>query len=152
VWGPDSSLIDGLAAEARAGRFAWIDGGRYTTDVTYVDNAVEGLLLGWRRGGPGQAYFITDRHRVVLRDFLETLFAIHEVELPTAKVDGAIAAREIPAPASWFLGQECTLRTEKAVDELGYAPVVSQAAGLEAVRRAIAGSTTATVGSTATTA
>ncbi|MFC5063359.1 NAD-dependent epimerase/dehydratase family protein [Actinomycetospora atypica] len=141
VWGPDSSLIGGLAAEARQGRFAWIDGGRYTTDVTYVDNAVEGLLLGWQRGRPGQAYFITDRERVVLRDFLETLFGIYGVDLPTAEVDGATAEREIPAPARWFLGQECTLRTEKAVDELGYVPVVSRAAGLEAVRAAIASST-----------
>ena len=40
-------------------------------------------------------------------------------------------------PARWFLGQECTLRTEKAVGDLGYAPVVSQDAGLEAVRAAL---------------
>ncbi|MFD9586217.1 NAD-dependent epimerase/dehydratase family protein [Streptomyces sp. NPDC059980] len=76
VWGPDSSLTANLAAAAKAGQFAWIDGGRHTTDVTYVDNAVEGLIRGWRHGRPGQAYFVTDQHRVVLRDFLETIFSL----------------------------------------------------------------------------
>ncbi|WP_233229336.1 NAD(P)-dependent oxidoreductase [Streptomyces sp. I5] len=52
VWGPDSSLTEGLAAAAKAGQFAWIDGGRHTTDVTYVDNAVEGLILGGGTVGP----------------------------------------------------------------------------------------------------
>lgn len=137
VWGPHSILTDGLVAAAEAGRFAWIGGGRHSTDITFVDNAVEGLLLGWRRGRPGQAYFVTDRNRVVLRDFLETLFDIHGVDAPIPDVD-AEAAREIPVPARWFLGQPCTLRTDKAVGELGYEPIVSHSAGLDAVRRHVA--------------
>lgn len=138
VWGPDSILIDGLVAAVRAGQFAWIDGGRHTTDVTHVGNAVEGLLLGWRRGRPGQAYFVTDRHRVTLRAFLGTLFEIHGLDAPIADLDAATAAREIPVPARWFLGQPCLLQTGKAVAELGYQPVVSQADGLEAVRDSLA--------------
>lgn len=137
VWGPHSILIDGLVAAAKAGQFAWIDGGRHTTDVTFVDNAVEGLILGWRHGRPGQAYFITDRHRVTLRDFLASLFEIYGVDASIGDMDAATAAREIPVPARWFLGQTCTLRTEKAVAELGYAPVVSHAAGLDAVRNSL---------------
>ncbi|OZM77033.1 NAD(P)-dependent oxidoreductase [Pseudonocardia sp. MH-G8] len=138
VWGPGSILTDGLVAAARAGRFAWIEGGRHTTDITFVDNAVEGLLLGWRRGRPGQAYFVTDRHRVVLREFLETLFRIHGVDTPIPDLDAATATREVPVPDRWFLGQPCTLRTDKAVAELGYEPVVSHAAGLDAVRHHVA--------------
>ena len=46
VWGPESFLIDGLAEAAAAGNLAWIGGGHHTTNVTYVDNAVEGLMLG----------------------------------------------------------------------------------------------------------
>jgi nucleoside-diphosphate-sugar epimerase len=64
VWGSGSVVTDGLVEQARAGQFAWIAGGRHTTDVTFVGNAVEGLLLGWRRGRSGQAYFVTDQHRV----------------------------------------------------------------------------------------
>jgi len=138
VWGPGSVLVDGLVAAAKEGAFAWIDGGRQTTDVTYVDNAVEGLVLGWQRGRAGQAYFVTDQHRVVLRDFLGTLFGIYGVDSPVADIDAEVAAREVPVPARWFLGQTCTLRTDKAVTELGYAPVVSHAAGLEKVRASLA--------------
>lgn len=138
VWGPDSFLIEGLAAAAKAGQFAWIGGGRHTTDVTFVDNAVEGLVLGWRRGRPGQAYFVTDRHPVSLREFLETQFEIHGVDVPVPDLEAETAAREVPVPARWFLGQQCTLRTDKAVAELGYEPVVSHATGLEAVRNSVA--------------
>ncbi|MEU5698051.1 NAD-dependent epimerase/dehydratase family protein [Streptomyces aurantiacus] len=138
VWGPDSILTDSLAAAAKAGQFAWIDGGRHTTDVTFVENAVEGLVLGWRRGRPGQAYFVTDRHRVSLREFLETLFEIHGVDTPIPELDVETAAREVPVPVRWFLGQSCTLRTDKAVAELGYEPIVSHAAGLDAVRNSLA--------------
>jgi nucleoside-diphosphate-sugar epimerase len=138
VWGPDSFLVDGLAAAAKAGQFAWIDGGRHTTDVTFVENAVEGLVLGWQRGRPGQAYFVTDRHRVTLREFLETQFEIYGVDVPIPDMDAETAADAVPVPVRWFLGQECTLRTDKAVIELGYEPVVDHAAGLDAVRTSVA--------------
>jgi nucleoside-diphosphate-sugar epimerase len=138
VWGPNSILTDGLVAAAKAGQFVWIDGARHTTDVTFVDNAVEGLLLGWRRGRPGQAYFVTDQHRVILRDFMETLFEIYGVDTPIPDLDAETAAREIPVPARWFLGQPCLLRTDKAAAELGYRFIVSHAAGLDAVRDSVA--------------
>ncbi len=138
VWGPDSSLTEGLAAAAKAGQFAWIDGGRHTTDVTYVDNAVEGLILGWRHGRPGQAYFVTDQHRVVLRDFLETVFSLYGVNAPIPDMDAETAADVVPVPARWFVGQSCTLRTDKAVTELGYRPVVPHAVGFAAVKDALA--------------
>jgi len=134
VWGPESILIDLLIELVKAGQFAWIEGGRHTTDVTFVDNCVEGLMLGWQRGRPGQAYFVTDQHRVIFREFWETIFEIYGVGKPTADLDAETAVREIPVPARWFLGQTCTLRTDKATAELGYKPIISQAAGLDAVR------------------
>jgi nucleoside-diphosphate-sugar epimerase len=139
VWGPESSLVEGLAAAARDHQLAWVGDGRYTTDVTYVDNAVEGLVLGWREGRGGQAYFITDGHRVVLRDFLETQLALYGVTEPVPELDLEAAAAAIPVPARWFVGQDCTLRTDKAVAELGYAPIVTQDEGLADVRASLAG-------------
>ncbi|MEU8658934.1 NAD-dependent epimerase/dehydratase family protein [Actinoplanes philippinensis] len=138
VWGPESSLVEGLVDAARNGRFAWIGGGRHITDVTFVDNAVEGLVRGWRHGRPGQAYFVTDQHRVSLRDFLEENFAIYGVDAAIPDMDAGVAAEVIPVPARWFLEQTCTLRTDKAVTELGYQAIVTQAAGLGAVRDAVA--------------
>ncbi|MEU4245855.1 NAD-dependent epimerase/dehydratase family protein [Amycolatopsis sp. NPDC026612] len=134
VWGPGSILIDMLIEMVKAGQFAWIEGGRHTTEITFVDNCVEGLVLGWQRGRPGQAYFVTDQHRVTFRDFWETVFEIYGVDKPTTELDAETAARTVPVPARWFLGQTCTLRTDKAVTELGYQPVVSHAAALDALR------------------
>lgn len=138
VWGPGSTLIEGLVASARDGRFAWIDGGHHTTDVTYVDNAVEGLLLGWTRGQPGQAYFVTDEHRVVFREFMESLFALYGVTTEIPEVDAETATREIPVPARWFLGQSCLVNTGKADAHLGYRPVVAHPAGLRALATSLA--------------
>lgn len=123
VWGPHSFLIEGLADAARNGQFAWIDGGRHTTNVTHVDNAVEGLILGWQRGRPGEAYFVTDENRVVLREFLEDQFARYGVDQPIPDIDSATASTVIPVPARWFLGQTCRLRIDKAKTELGYRPI-----------------------------
>lgn len=135
VWGAGSPVTDGLAAIASAGRFSWIDGGRHTTDITFVDNAVEGLLLGWRRGKPGQAYFVTDQEPVQFREFMQTVFDIYGVETPIPDIDLDTAARVVPVPVRWFIGQTCTLRTDKAVKDLGYRPVVSRTTALDILRR-----------------
>ncbi len=135
VWGPGSPVTDGFAAIARAGQFSWVDGGRHTTDITFVDNAVEGLLLGWRHGKPGEAYFVTDQEPVQFREFMQTVFDIYGVDTPIADIDPATAARVVPVPARWFIGQTCTLRTDKAVKDLGYRPFVSRAAALDILRR-----------------
>ncbi len=123
VWGPNSFLIEGLVDAAKNGQFAWIGGGRQTTNVTHVDNAVEGLILGWQRGRPGEAYFVTDEHRVVLREFLEDQFQQYGVVQSIPEIDFATAESAVPVPARWFLGQPCLLRIDKARNELGYQPI-----------------------------
>ena len=134
VWGPDSSLIGSFAAAAGAGQLPWIDGGHHLTDVTHVDNAVEGLLLGWTRGRGGQAYFVTDQERVDLRDFVSLQLELVGAPVPDQEIDAATAEQVVPVPVLWFLGQSCTLRTAKAVQELGYAPVVSHEVAIAALR------------------
>ncbi|MEZ0115731.1 nucleoside-diphosphate-sugar epimerase [Catenulispora sp. EB89] len=142
VWGAGSPVTDGLAAVASAGQFSWIEGGRHTTDITFVDNAVEGLLLGWRRGKPGQAYFVTDQEPVQFREFMQTVFDIYGVETPIPDIDLDTAARVVPVPVRWFIGQTCTLRTDKAVEDLGYRPVVSRTTALDILRRSRQAETT----------
>ena len=53
VWGRgDTTLLPAMTEMVRAGRFAWIGGGRHLTSTTHVDNVVHGLLLGAERGAP----------------------------------------------------------------------------------------------------
>jgi nucleoside-diphosphate-sugar epimerase len=134
VWGPDSNLLAGFAAAAQAGQLPWIEGGHHTTDVTHVDNAVEGLVLGWQRGRGAEAYFVTDQERVDLRDFVTAQLELLGVPAPQDEIDAATADEVVPVPVRWFLGQPCTLRTDKAVRELGYAPVVTHDEALAALR------------------
>ncbi len=153
VWGRgDTTLLPRIVEMVRAGRFAWVGGGRHLTSTTHVDNTVEGLVLGARAGRPGNAYFVTDGDPVSFREFLSELLATQGVSAPTrsvpARVAHALAAggealwRTLPLPgqppmtrfAYWVSAQECTIRIEKARAELGYAPVRTVDEGLAELR------------------
>jgi nucleoside-diphosphate-sugar epimerase len=157
VWGAgDQTLLPGMVAMVRSGRFAWIGGGGHFTDVTHVDNVVRGLRLAADRGRSGEAYFVTDGEPVVFREFVSELLRTQGVEPPTRSIPtplaGALAAggelawRLLPlggAPplsrfAFWVSSQECTIDISKARGELGYAPVRTRDEGLAGLREAAA--------------
>jgi nucleoside-diphosphate-sugar epimerase len=149
VWGRgDTTLLPVIAEMVRTGRFAWIGGGRHRTSTTHVDNTVEGLLLSADRGRPGNAYFVTDGEPVVFREFVGRLLATQGLTAPTRSVPAPVAAvlaatgetawRLLPLPgrppltrfAYWVSAQECTIRIDKAREQLGYQPPKSIEDGL----------------------
>jgi len=153
VWGVgDTTLLPVMVELARSGRFAWIGGGHHRTSTTHVDNTVEGLVLGATRGRPGNAYFVTDGEPVVFREFVSDLLATQGVDAPSRSIPvGAAAAlagtgeavwRLLPLPGRppltrftyWVSSQECTIRIDKAREQLSYTPVLSIADGLAALR------------------
>jgi len=153
VWGTgDTTLLPEIVEMVKSGRFAWVAGGRHLTATTHVDNTVEGLVLGALRGRPGEVYFVTDGDPVVFRDFLIQLLQTQGVAAPTRSVPrplaGAIAGvgeaawRHLPLPgrppltrfAYWVSSQECTIRIDKAREELGYVPPKSIADGLSELK------------------
>jgi nucleoside-diphosphate-sugar epimerase len=153
VWGRgDTTLLPAMADMVRTGRFAWIGGGRHLTSTTHVDNTVEGLMLGATRGAPGEVYFVTDGDPVVFREFVGDLLSTQGVEPPTRNVPARVAHalavggdtawRALPLPgrppltrfAYWVSAQECTIRIDKARQELGYRPVRTRAEGLAELR------------------
>ena len=149
VWGVgDTTLLPVLVEQVRAGKFAWVGGGRHLTSTTHVDNTVEGLVLGALHGRPGNAYFVLDDGPVVFREFVGELLRTQGAEPPTRSVPVA-AARvlmevgerlplrgEPPLPrfAFWIASQDCILDDTKAREQLGYRPVVSREEGLAALR------------------
>lgn len=149
VWGAgDTTLLPEIVSAARAGRWAWVGGGRHRTSITHVENVVEGLVLGARRGRSGEAYFVTDGEPVVFRDFISELLRARGIEPPTRNLPvpvaaaiaraGELAWRLLPlrgAPpltrfALWAASQECTIDDAKARRELGYRPIVSHEQGV----------------------
>ena len=154
VWGlGDTTLLPAMTEMVRAGRFAWIGGGRQRTSTTHVDNAVEGLMLAARRGAPGGVYFVTDGAPVVFRDFVTRLLETQGVTPPGRSVPapvanavatvGETAWRLLPLPgrppltrlAVWLSAVETTIDITRARTELGYAPVRTIADGLEELRQ-----------------
>ncbi len=153
VWGVgDTTLLPGITAMVESGKFAWVGGGTHLTDATHVDNVVEGLLLGAERGRSGEAYFVTDGHDVVFRDFLSELIEANGGNAPNRSVPrplawavasaGDLAWRILPLGGEpplpkftfWLSSQECTIRIDKARAELGYAPVTDRARGMAGIR------------------
>ena len=155
VWGVgDTTILPGIAAAVRAGRFRWIDGGRHLTATTHVDNTVEGLWLGATKGTPGEAYFVTDGEPVVFRDFITELLGTQGVPAPDKEAPAAVARvagpalegiwtllrRRQPPPVTrltyWLSAQECTIDISKARSELGYQPVKTRDQGMQELRAA----------------
>lgn len=149
VWGPgDATVLPAVLEAARAGRWAWIDGGDYPTSTCHVANACEGLVLAAEHGRGGQAYFVTDGEPVQLRAFLTALAGTAGVTL---------GDRSVPRWAAWAVagglesawrvlplrgeppltrtslalgGQQMTVDDGKARRELGYEPTISRQDGL----------------------
>ena len=136
VWGP-GSFIEGLPSAAASGDFVWIDGGTFEATVTHVDNAVEGLILGWQHGAGGESYFVADSAPVSFREFMEEQLAVYGYVGSIATVTGAEADATVPAPARWFFGQTLTLNTAKARADLSYEPVTGHAEGIAALEASL---------------
>jgi nucleoside-diphosphate-sugar epimerase len=158
VWGAgDTTILPGLVAAVRSGRFRWIGGGRHLTSTTHVDNVVEGLVLGGQRGRAGEAYFVTDGDPVVFRDFITELVGTQGVEipdrgLPKGLAGAAAAASEgvfralrlkgtppLTRAAYWLSALECTIDISKAREELRYEPYRTIEDGMAELRAADAG-------------
>ena len=155
VWGRgDTTLLPTMVEMVKAGRFAWVGGGKNRTSITHVDNVVEGLILGATKGRPGNAYFVTDGEDVVFKDFVTELLATQDVSPPNRNVPvgvahalavaGEAAWRVLPLPgrppltrfAYWVTSQDCTIRIDKARDQLGYKPIRTRTEGLAELRTA----------------
>lgn len=149
VWGPgDSSVLPRLIHAMNSGRFAWVDHGIALTSTCHVRNLCAGILAALTRGTPGGVYFLTDGEPVAMRSFVEALIRPHGVVAPTRSVPRWLALSSarlaewtherlrrpgqpaLTRTAVLLMGQQMTVDDTRARRELGYAPVVSRAAGL----------------------
>jgi nucleoside-diphosphate-sugar epimerase len=99
----DPHLLPRFVARAKAGRLAWIGGGRSLVDVTYVDNAAHAHLLALDALGDqmhkpaGKPYFISQGNPVQIATLLNGIFrgiGLREVNrsvpMPVAYAGGAL--------------------------------------------------------------
>jgi nucleoside-diphosphate-sugar epimerase len=158
IWGPgDQTLLPIILKTAAAGRWAWIDGGRKQTSTTYIENLVDAIELALTSGTPGDAYFILDNGTRSLHDMISAMARAANVGLPEKSIPywvAAIAARFCEAlwrgmplsgeppltrHAAMVMARECTLRGDKAKQELGYQPRVGVEEGMLALSKSLSG-------------
>ena len=149
VWGRgDTTLLPVLVDLVKSGRFRWIGGGTHLTDITHVDNTVEGLRLGATNAPPGGVYFVTDGEPVVFKEFVGAMIETQGVKAPDKSIGVGLAKTAASATegawrllrrrgrppltrfAVWASGMECTIDISRARRDLGYAPVKDREAGL----------------------
>ncbi len=150
VWGPrDASVLPAVIAMAKAGRFAWLDGGAQRTSTTHVDNLVHALILALDHGTPGRAYYVADEGTRTIREFLTRAAATQGVDLGDKSIPSKIA-RPLAAgvervwrglglkrapPLTRFaidmMSSTVTVRTDRARAELGWAPVITVDEGMQ---------------------
>ncbi|RAV01957.1 NAD(P)-dependent oxidoreductase [Paenibacillus sp. YN15] len=151
IFGPgDTALLPRLMRANDSSGIPLFREGNVMLDLTYVDNVVDAMLLGWQapEDALGQAYNITNGEPAKLQDVLAELFAIlgtplRMKKLPYPVAYGAAALLEWSHRLLPMLGeptftrysvsvlaQSQTLDIARAREKLGYAPQVSLHEGL----------------------
>lgn len=151
LFGPgDTTLLPRLIRANARGFLPLIDGGGALTDVTYVENVVDALLAA-EAAGPaalGRAFNITNAEPMPLLALLTMLFARLEVPMrgrrvPYAAAYALAAGMELGARLTGgvepvltrytvgVLARSQTLDLTAARRDLGYAPRITVAEGLE---------------------
>lgn len=155
VWGPgDKTVLPEILTMIERGAFMWMDEGRHRTSTVHISNLVQATELALTKGTGGKAYFITDDETTTFREFLTALIETQGVTPPAKSISGKIArALSVIVESIWtilpikkdppltrfaaaIMSSECTIRIDRAKDELGYRPVMRVAQGLKNLQTA----------------
>ncbi|GMV82350.1 MAG: nucleoside-diphosphate sugar epimerase [Planctomycetota bacterium] len=155
IWGPrDNHLVPRIVARAKAGSLRIVETPGTKVDSVYIDNAAEAHLLAAERLEPGaacagQAYFISNGEALPMSELINAILAAAGLPPVTRRVSpgmayaaGAICeawyglwGKKDEPPMTRFLARQLStshwFRIERAQRDLGYAPKVSIAEGLQ---------------------
>jgi nucleoside-diphosphate-sugar epimerase len=147
----DNAILPRLIDRIRQGRLRIIGNGKNITDLTYVDNVVDALLLSAESPAPtlGQKYNITNGEPQLLWPLIQKLSASLGYEFPRRHLPYPLAlglagllesvCRLLPGQPEplltrymvGVLAKSTTLNISSAKRELGYSPRISMAEGLQ---------------------
>lgn len=139
VFGPgDGAIVPRLIAVAKSGVFPLPGGGTAWTDVTYIDNVVDAIVLALEGGNDiaGAAFNITNGESIRVRDLLERLFSVLDIDARFVTIPRTVAL----ALAGWSerLAQLRSSKVEPRLTRygiglLGYSQTLSIAAARQSL-------------------
>lgn len=150
IYGPrGKAFVSDIAALLRKRQMIFIDGGRATAGLIYVDDAVDAMIAAARSpAAEGQVYNLSDGSGTTWKDYIRGLagrlgYILPWINLPFAVAIGIAHAMEapfryLPTPgrppltrhAVLLLGRDQEFPTHKARAELGFTPKVSLDEGI----------------------
>ncbi len=90
IWGPrDQTFLARVIMHAKKGPIFHLAGGKTMTDVTYVTNLVDALVLASTSDkAPGNAYFITNGQPISYGDFIDRILEIFKLPATKGSIPG----------------------------------------------------------------
>jgi nucleoside-diphosphate-sugar epimerase len=138
IYGPGDRHVLKLFQAVLRGQFFYVGGGRCLSHPTFIDDAVNGMLLCLRRGRTGEPYHITGPRPVTFRELGETIAGALGVRQPWITVPewtamlgatgletlGRIVGQTPPLSRTGvsFFSRDRVFSWQKAHQELGYTP------------------------------
>jgi len=154
VWGPgDTTFLPALCDMVDHNRFLWVAHGRIKTSTCFIHNLTHAIALSLDRGRGGEAYFITDGKPTTLGHFFSQLVGSTGRVANGKNISGGLLrfaarivetmwnlfARNKKPPITRFsaaiISRHCTLKIEKAQNELGYAPICTFSEGIALLKK-----------------
>ena len=154
IWGPDDPhLLPRLLLAGRRKQLKIVGNGENLVDISYIDNVAHAHLLAAmnltnEKSAAGQAYFISQGEAVNLWNWINNLFELMGVDIISKKISyktaykvGAslefiykLIRQQNEPKMSRFLAEQLAkshyFSCDKALHDLGYAPIVSTEEGL----------------------
>lgn len=149
VWGKgDTSVLPTVKRLVLQGNFMWLDGGKKLTSTTNIKNLVHATELVLTKGFNRQIYFITDDIYISYFDFLTQYLGTQNIKIPQKSIPASLASsaaylveaiwnlfkikKEPPLMrfATDVMARTCTIKIDKAKQELGYIPLIGIKEGM----------------------
>jgi len=146
IYGPGDKHVLLLFQAIKQGRFFYIDGGRYFCHPTFIQDAVNGMLLCLKHGKPGEAYHVLGPKPVTFRELGTEMASALGVRTPRFSIPKPIAmagvyALEVASKVTGkmppltrtgvdFFGQHRQYSWKKARNQLGYQPTYELKRGI----------------------
>lgn len=144
VWGPgDQTILPIMINMIKQNKFTWINNGSNKTSTTHIYNLTYGIKCALENWKSNEIYFITDNEISTYKDFFTKYISTQNVTPPNKSIPSfaiRLAANlvefiwitfrlktqpPITKMPAYLLSSNFTISCRKAINELGYRPIIT---------------------------